>query len=41
VMCRVKLPALPASFTELLPSMRRAVRQHKAELMTPSKETLF
>lgn len=33
VMQRVRLPALPASFVELLPAMRSAVRQRKTELL--------
>ncbi len=35
VLRRVRLPALPEPFAELLPEARRLVRQRKAELLTP------
>ena len=35
VMRRVKLAALPESFTDLLPDARRAIRQQANELLSP------
>lgn len=35
VMHRVRLPALPEQFSDLLPEARRLVRQRKTELLTP------